>query len=595
LDGKVYVNATVDSNRDAKPIGEVAPFSVPHTAESEEQFVSVPLSSAMLATGAGLEQPPAVPKLSRDTVTDSSPSQRFNINKLLFRNGNGYTLSLSGSWSVNYNAVLAWIKDGPQTLPPNLRAGRVVYYTSIPNDVNTSSGTTEERMNKQFWRQYIDYVLGSSSNYQRERFLAGSEQMGWPNSSFVTINSRDYLGLDEGTTSTQSYIVGTPRYKAYDPDGRRNQFGFASITGGNGGEVYEDNHADIQRRPKFPYMHYLDRPSMPRLNFWFGPMSMMDFLHNVRNDFTNPDTDPNGRENMFPGTVHEAQAWQLKAGISSTLDDIRSNHPNDFCGLAFFAWPNFRTIRAPMSQDFVTTKNTLFFPQSIVPSIPTNTSLEVRPYDINFNRSGTVGAANHVIGNYPVASGATDPNSGLALAYNLAASNASLNTDPNKRGRRGASKFTIFETDGVPSAATTWTFNARGYDSTYSYSTMGSWQGSGTAGAVDPALAVVDQIVKPVSFVNTVGVDHGFSLPSAPARVYSIGFGDLFSNMSASQRTNALNFLLNVQKRGRTSATTDTALPTEQIITGDYNTRIANMRFVLERIMQSGIQVTLIE
>jgi hypothetical protein len=124
---------------------------------------------------------------------------------------------------------------------------------------------------------------------------------------------------------------------------------------------------------------------------------------------------------------------------------------------------------------------------------------------------------------------------------------------------------------------------------------MGSWQGSGTAGAVDPALAVVDQIVKPVSFVNTVGVDHGFSLPSAPARVYSIGFGDLFSNMSASQRTNALNFLLNVQKRGRTSATTDTALPTEQIITGDYNTRIANMRFVLERIMQSGIQVTLIE
>jgi hypothetical protein len=101
LDGKVYVNATVDSNRDAKPIGEVAPFSVPHTAESEEQFVSVPLSSAMLATGAGLEQPPAVPKLSRDTVTDSSPSQRFNINKLLFRNGNGYTLSLSGSWSVN--------------------------------------------------------------------------------------------------------------------------------------------------------------------------------------------------------------------------------------------------------------------------------------------------------------------------------------------------------------------------------------------------------------------------------------------------------------------------------------------------------------
>jgi hypothetical protein len=298
---------------------------------------------------------------------------------------------------------------------------------------------------------------------------------------------------------------------------------------------------------------------------------------------------------MFSGTLHEAQAWQLKVGISSTLDDIRSNHPNDFCGLAYFAWPNFNSIRAPMSQDFVTTKNTLFFPKSIVPSIPTNPSLEVRPYDVSWNRSSTVGAANHVIGNYPISSGATDPNSGLALAYNLAASNPSLNADPNKRGRRGASKFVIFETDGVPSANTNWQFNARGYDSTYSFLNNGTWQGSGTSGAIDPALAIVDQIVKPVSLVNTNGIDHGFSLPSAPARVYSIGFGDLFSSTTAAQRTNALNFLLDVQKRGKTSPLTATAMPTEQIITGDYNTRIANMRFVLERIMQSGIQVTLIE
>ena len=35
----------------------------------------------------------------------------------------------------NYDAILAWLKSGPQTVPPSLRAGRVVYYTAIPSTI----------------------------------------------------------------------------------------------------------------------------------------------------------------------------------------------------------------------------------------------------------------------------------------------------------------------------------------------------------------------------------------------------------------------------------------------------------------------------
>ena len=34
-----------------------------------------------------------------------------------------------------------------------------------------------------------------------------------------------------------------------------------------------------------------------------------------------------GTSNAWAGTTHETQTWQLKAGMNSTLDDIRNNHP----------------------------------------------------------------------------------------------------------------------------------------------------------------------------------------------------------------------------------------------------------------------------
>src|SRR6185437_5301009 len=66
----------------------------------------------------------------------------------------------SGIWiqnggTINYANVLAWIKSGPQTLPPSLQSGRVVYYSSIPSDASYTGSGTATDMDKRFWKEFI--------------------------------------------------------------------------------------------------------------------------------------------------------------------------------------------------------------------------------------------------------------------------------------------------------------------------------------------------------------------------------------------------------------------------------------------------------
>jgi hypothetical protein len=190
-------------------------------------------------------------------------------------------------------------------------------------------------------------------------------------------------------------------------------------------------------------------------------------------------------------------------------------------------------------------------------------------------------------GNIPNAQGGTDPVTGLALAYNLLSPSQFVNPDPLRRGRRGAAKIVIFETDGVPNGTQPFNLQKKGYDSYYAFG--GSTPNTDPKGA---AYDVIDQIRKPVAATTAGGADSGLSLPNAPARVYAIGFGDIFSTGAGPA---AEAFLLNVQKRGGTSPASATAMPATQVITGPYQARIDNLRSALERICQSGVQVTLIE
>lgn len=479
-----------------------------------------------------------------------------NIDSIMLDSGVTLTLSAAGwtatptnhvlnyqsgtaTYRVNYNAVLDWIKSGPQTLPSNLRLGRILYYTTIPDTI-PSTGLSNDQL---FWREYIDYVIGYTLNRTRQRpesNIAGCEPRGWPEGSGPNIS---------GTLPT-----------AYDVDGT--------------GTIAAD---------PVPYSNYMTNPLRPRGHFWFGPITMMDFIA------ANSTNNGSGR-NWTAGTAHESQCWQLKAAMNSALDDIRNNHPNDECGLCFFAYNNFQSARVTTAQNWTNLKNSLFYPNSLLSTVSTVTT-EVRPYTTSFGDALT--------GNIPNSNGGTDPNTGFALAYNL--------LSPSGGGRRGAAKLVVFETDGVPNAYQAWSYSQAGYNSSYTRTGNGASLGNGNSTVITQATSVIDQIVKNVASDTTS--DSGHSLPNTKARVYAIGFGDLFSTPSATFQPQARSFLLTVQKKGNTSASSATAIPDNQIITGAYQRpdpslpvsptnpagRIEKLRDAMQTIMQGGVQVTLIQ
>lgn len=472
------------------------------------------------------------------------------INEVLFNGGSGQTMAGVGSnsnpnWRVDYSAVLRWIKSGPQTLPPNLRAGRVLYYTSIPDDVDTSSGSTEVKLDKVFWKNYIDYVLCWGTNNVSGSYLYGAGDS-WTAGAARTITTSDMLTWQGPATSWPS---------------------------------------------SKPYMRYNDSPNRPRLHMWFGPLSMMDFL---------------GRSsNWLPGTCHEAQCWQLKAGVNSAIDDVRNNRPNDYIGMVMFAASHYNGPRVAIGQDYIAMRNALFYPKSLLTSINGgDNTTEIRPYDLNFNSvSGD---------EIPNANGSTDPNTGLTYSFNILSPSVLTSTNAptaspqgygTVKGRRGATKVVIIETDGVPnyyrgsnSGSQSMNPVARGYDTYYPTSTWGASTGNGVEPCMSETIKVVRQIVKPMATQGNAqgsSADSGLSLPNAPARVYPVAFGDLFDvdlAPAATFRNTALQFLGNVAVAGNTGG-----LPSYQIITGPYDQRITRLKNCLERIFETGVSVALIE
>ncbi len=508
--------------------------------------------------------------------------QTDNINNILFGSSAGHVLNTvttstgsggasntPGYYRINYAAVIAWLKSGPQVLPTNLRAGRILYYGSMPSDLTT--GATGDANDKMFLRQYIHYVLGVGQ-------------------------------FDSSNAPIQSWTYNAPEMMAGVES--RNPFGTLSLNSGSPNTApsqYKPTGSNTVNNVK-PYMNYSDNINRPRQHFWFGPQTMVSFIER---------RDGNGSRAWWAGTVHETQCWQLKVAVNSCLDDIQYNHPNDCVGEAFFAnRSNFMVPMAPMGQDWFTLKNVLFFRQDTVAALKANSAstIEHRPYTATF-ATNTAKVPNGYNG--------TDANSGMAIAFNLLSSSTQLNsTDYSTKGRKGAAKIVIFETDGVPNVTNNWSITGTGVDTRYQNSgTAVLWTGDSTLDSdAQAAVAVAQKIAAPVS---TSGVS-GYSTPTTPARVYSIAFGDLFngypntSSMS-SDGTDALRFLLRVQQVGNTSGAGDppaVGLPPEQVITGPYQRpnpalpvdptsnpagRLEKLQIALQRIMQSGVQVTLIE
>ena len=86
--------------------------------------------------------------------------------------GNWQAPSSSG-YQINYTAILNFIQNvGPSVFPSQLQSGRILYYTSIPSTIDTSTWPPTD-LNQRFWKDYIDYVLGvmqvSSNSVRRHQ------------------------------------------------------------------------------------------------------------------------------------------------------------------------------------------------------------------------------------------------------------------------------------------------------------------------------------------------------------------------------------------------------------------------------------------
>jgi hypothetical protein len=553
-----------------------------------------------------------------------------------------YGSSVSYTYRINYAAILHWLRNqSPKAFPNIVRAGRIKYYDNIPDPTKDAglnsrwwTTATLSNLNERFWKTYIDFVLGlqgtgagayttrntdpSGANISQvplSALIGNGDYFKW---GTVKITQRpDVTHYQQGSVDNLSgYPAGTNRVnvKAITSVTVGHYVRFASHTA-----VYKiaDHNALTQitldaglttpvadgdsvrfysTLPKS--FDYDGNPHRPKHQFWFGPMTFVDFLGNN-----------NTMRLWWPGNVHEAQAWACKVGIQTAISDIEKNHPNDFIGMTFFSHPVYvpgqsfsiygpgghnRAI-VPLGRSYQQLIDSMWFP----PSTVTGGVKEITPYDADFQQA-------------PRASGLTSPGMGFMIAFNQLSSSVSnlrLYSQPQPQyrgsagglGRKGAQRVIIFETDGAPNVSSTALMGGTGKDSYYKIrvaypadykdSNNVEWPASGTFLDTD-----VFNVVKQICKLDTDN-PPGYSTTRKPALVYPLAYGSLFdpANISASQG-DALKFLQTVAYYGNTgTSTSGSDFPDSRRIYGTNQQRIDRMRQVFTDILQNGVQVSLIE
>ena len=481
-------------------------------------------------------------------------STAMDDNSRLWDSSGNWRTPASSSYQIDYAAILDFIKNiGPNPFPSQLRSGRILYYDAIPNSISTGSWPPSNQ-NERFWKDYIDYVLGL---------------MQTGGSSWTILND----GNNGLTGYGADYTWGTVRITAK-----------SSLTP-------TGNPATA------PFMRYDDNPLRPRLHFWFGPLTMIDFLGNY--NMWGQVSPYASRYCWWPGTCHESPMYACKLGVRAGLLDAKDNHPNDMVSLIFFCAPKtsssdtgagrFNRVRVPLSRSYDNIIESLWYP----PSTVGNSNATIRPYD-----SDNIEA--------PRAMGGTCYTMPLMLAYNQFSGNTSLQTyssgqptgDAGGNGRKGAQKIIIFETDGAPNTTATASLTNSGshnsyYNVRYNYSNPGASQyPTGVNGYSDNASTVTTQInsiCTQICALETAS-SPGYSSATKKVQIHCIGFGPLFDPATSGQSTrvatlNAMQVIGNVND----------GMPSYKLVYGNETTMINNMQQAFTKILQNGIQISLIQ
>jgi hypothetical protein len=397
-----------------------------------------------------------------------------------------------GNYQINYAAILNWIKNtGPNPFPAQLRAGHVLYYSSIPTDVpasaytHTNANSQIANADQRFWKEYIDFVVG----VWRDPY-GNIQRPGNPSCSY---------GPDFTAGSGKAIKVSGPDYK------------------------YKTTYS--------AFIDPNDNPQRPQHRLWFGPMTMIQYMSDT---------------GLLPGTAHDISLIAAKLGVAGALQDIQNNHPNDMVSLIMFSRPNysgepaaagqFSVPRVSLGRDYTALGDALWFP-------PNSGSADVRVWDTNDQQTP------RAHGDY-CSNTATDY--GLMLAYNQFSGNSSLQSSGmGGLGRKGAQRIVILETDGMANQATSaGTTNAGAYQSYYNIGPLGSYSPSGSSASqsaqnVATAMCALD---------SAGGNPPGYAQVRKPVLIHCIAFGAIFEpTASGSEQTNAVAFLQALSTIGGTT------------------------------------------
>ena len=490
----------------------------------------------------------------------SSATPMDDNSRLWDSNGNWLAPSNS-TYAINYTAILNWLQNiGPNPFPATMRSGRIVYWTSIPSTIDTSTFPPSD-LNQRFWKDYIDYALG-----------------------LIQLSSSTWEVINNGNGGTYSGNGGEGGY------GVDFTFGTVKITP-------KSSLTKNVAQNAFPYMHYGDNPLRPKLHFWFGPLSMVDCLgnYNVWYDL-NPYC---SRFCWWPGTCHEAPMYACKLGIQAALTDIQNNHPNDYVALTMFSVPQssstdtsgtrFNRVRVGLGQNYQSMKDSLWYPPNTVIGSQTT----VTPYDSNNLE-------------VPRAMGGTCYAMPLMQAFNQFSANSTLASynpgapsgDAGGNGRKGAQKIIIFETDGAPNTNASASFTGTTaynsyYNIRYNSSNPSSSEFPGSInGYSDNSSTVTTQINNICTQICALdsASSPGYSTASKKVQIHCLGFGPQFAP-TGSTRTANIATLNAMQTIGNV---TDN-MPSYKIIYGSQSTVVTSLQQAFTQILQSGVQVSLIQ
>ncbi len=463
-----------------------------------------------------------------------------NNTKLWDASGNW--LNPSGNYTINYKAILAWLKADPNPFPATLRSGNILFYSAIPTDIpaanydHTLLNITIVDPDQRFWKEYIDYVVGA-----------------W----------RDPHGnIQNPQSPTCSY-------------GADYTFGTIQVTAPPGGGQY---------------MNYKDNPERPRHRLWFGPMTMIQYISDT---------------GLLPGTAHDISMYPMKLGVGGALLDIQNNHPNDLVSMVLFDRPQytndnidcgtFNNAQYSLTNNYQSIINSLWLP-------PNSGTADVRLWDANGLL--TPRAHGDFDANTAAQYGFMLAYNQLSSSSTLRALDQTTAPGVGGLGRVGSQRLVIYETDGMANIESTPQnpfFNGGASNSYYQIQPGQSIIGNNYNQT--SLLQTVQNICNnpdgspgnSPGFSPNLGYP-GASSPGRPVSIQTIAFGAIFEVPSSTQ-TSAISLLQQIATIGGTTFPPTSSDPSDgyKWCTGNLTQRQTKLRQAFTNIMNNGIPITLIQ